>query len=156
MSVIVWDGSTLAADSQINGSGVSHDFNKIVEIPANVASGKPRTLAGAVGPMEVVGPILHWVIEGQQGNIPGMWGGGQLILITKEKGLVRYSPHSAKPLLHGFNKIAIGEGAPFAYGAMSALDYLGATEDYDPAYIAVKAAIEHSPHCNGEPITLKL
>lgn len=70
----------------------------------------------------------------------------QLLLLSKEKGVVRYRDSSI-PYLHGNQKLAIGEGAPFAYGAL----FMGATAEQ-----AVAAAIEFSPHCNGSPISLSL
>ena len=68
------------------------------------------------------------------------------MLSSKEKGLVRYNG-SCIPLVHGLNKIAIGEGAPFAYGAL----HMGATAEQ-----AVAAAILYSPYCNGVPEVLSL
>lgn len=72
--------------------------------------------------------------------------GAQLVVISKEKGLIRYNGNPIT-LLHGHNKIAIGEGAPFAYGAL----YMGATAEQ-----AVAAAIHYSVHCNGVPEVLTL
>ena len=66
--------------------------------------------------------------------------------MSKEKGVVRYRD-TAIPYLHGLNKLAIGEGAPFAYGAL----FMGATAEQ-----AVLAAIDGSPHCNGQVVSLSL
>lgn len=80
-------------------------------------------------------------------SFPAIVGSGtQLLLVSKEKGVVRYRDSSI-PYLHGLNKLAIGEGAPFAYGAL----FMGATAEQ-----AVLAAIDGSPHCNGQVISLKL
>lgn len=78
----------------------------------------------------------------------------QLLICSKEKGLVRYNG-TPVPLLHGLNRFAAGEGAPYAYGAMFALDKLGYNGD-DVAEIAVAAAIDGSVHCNGQVVSLKL
>lgn len=72
--------------------------------------------------------------------------GGTLLLLTKEKGLLRYKDLPI-PYLHGANNYAIGEGAPFAYGAM----FMGATAEE-----AVAAAIDGSPYCNGHVVSLNL
>lgn len=72
--------------------------------------------------------------------------GGTLLVLTKEKGLLRYKDLPI-PYLHGANNYAIGEGAPFAYGAM----FMGATAEE-----AVAAAIDGSPHCNGHVVSLSL
>lgn len=72
--------------------------------------------------------------------------GGTLLLLTKDKGLLRYKDLPI-PYLHGANNYAIGEGAPFAYGAM----FMGATAEE-----AVAAAIDGSPHCNGHVVSLSL
>ncbi len=157
MSVLVFDGETLAADSHIQNGQLTHRFDKIIEVPANAAMNTPRVLAGGVGSLDQLGPALQWVIDGQRKDkVLTFWGGAQLVVITKDKGLVRFVRDTRTPFLHGFNKLAIGEGAPFAYGAMTAMETLGTTGGYTPAWVAVEAAIEHSPQCNGEPITLKL
>lgn len=70
----------------------------------------------------------------------------QLLVLTKEKGLQRYK-NSSTPYLHGKNSFAIGEGAPYAYGAM----FMGASAEQ-----AVAAAIHHCIHCNGVPVTEEL
>lgn len=72
--------------------------------------------------------------------------GAQLVVLTKEKGLQRYK-NSATPYLHGKNSLAIGEGAPYAYGAM----FMGASAEQ-----AVAAAIHHCIHCNGESFSIEL
>lgn len=72
--------------------------------------------------------------------------GAQLLVLTKDKGLQRYK-NASIPYLHGSNNYAIGEGAPFAYGAL----FMGATAEQ-----AVAAAIDGSPHCNGTAITFSL
>lgn len=72
--------------------------------------------------------------------------GATLIVLTKEKGLQRYK-NSAIPYLHGAADYAIGEGAPFAYGAL----FMGATAEE-----AVAAAIYCSPDCNGSVTSFTL
>lgn len=72
--------------------------------------------------------------------------GAQLVSLTKEKGLQRYK-NSSTPYLHGKNTLAIGEGAPYAYGAL----FMGASAEQ-----AVAAAIHHCVHCNGVPVTEEL
>ena len=72
--------------------------------------------------------------------------GGTLLVLTKEKGLQRYK-NTAIPYLHGAADYAIGEGAPFAYGAL----FMGATAEE-----AVAAAIHHSPDCNGSVTSFTL
>lgn len=165
MSVIVFDGQTLAADSHINNGSTSFAMNKIIEVPANLVQGTPRTLVGAVGNAQYVAAALNLMAQGESINkifsTPDLYFNGHftLVTVTKEQGLIRYNGN-AIPHLHGFNKIAIGDGAPFAYGAMGALEDIGYIPPYglvrSAAALAVNQAIKHSLHCNGEPVTLTL
>ena len=141
MSVIVWDGTTLAADSHANNGDLAFPYPKLWALPDN-------RLAGAVGPLQAVTQMQQWTLDGlPPTKFPLNTGSpAQLLLVSKEKGVVRYRDSSI-PYLHGSNKLAIGEGAPFAYGAL----FMGATAEQ-----AVLAAIDGSPHCNGQVISLKL
>lgn len=147
MSVLVYDGKSLAADSHANTADLAFPFPKIWSLPGTGAN-KPCTIYGAVGPLPAVAALRQWVEQGMEpGKFPTQAGtDSHLVLLSKDKGLIRYKGN-AIPYLHGHNKIAIGEGAPFAYGAM----FAGATAEQ-----AVAAAIHYSPHCNGKPEVLTL
>ena len=157
MSVIVFDGQgTIAADSLANGPTHSFPYPKVVRLEASIPSLTDQTLpqhtilAGVVGPLQASTQLLNWLTQGlAPSTFPYKWVAGtnaQLITVTKEEGLKRYNGQPI-PHLHGLNKFAIGEGAPFAYGAL----YMGATAEQ-----AVAAAIHYSPDCNGEVVSLSL
>lgn len=147
MSILVFDGLTLAADSQANADHCSFPFPKIMRVEDK--------LVGAIGPLQSVSRLFDWasnafLSEPREGLSPNKFPtdvkGAQLLVVSKDKGVIRYNG-SPTPLLHGMNKIAIGEGAPFAYGAL----HMGATAEQ-----AVAAAIQFSPHCSGQPMSLAL
>lgn len=149
MSVLVFDDKTLAADSHINAQGVSIPFEKVWKV-------NDRTIAGAIGDVQAIGMFREWTKKGlEEGYIlPIVAVPFQGLVVTKGKGIVRYN-NTSIPLLHGFNSIAVGEGAPFAYGALDVLDRTAYTGN-DKAQIAVEAAINYSPHCNGHAIRVSL
>lgn len=149
MSVIVHRNNTLAADSHANSGELAFPYTKLWELIPTSSTDiiiQNRTLCGAVGPLQSVAALQQWTLQGcESKNFPTN-SGGTLLLLTKEKGLLRYKDVPI-PYLHGANNYAIGEGAPFAYGAM----FMGATAEE-----AVAAAIDGSPHCNGHVVSLSL
>lgn len=102
-------------------------------------------LAGAVGPLPALAQFRKWTDAGCVTPFVPVTD-AQLVIVTPDKGLIRYKD-SATPYLHGHNTYAMGEGAPFAYGAL----FMGATAEQ-----AVAAAIHNSPHCNGHVVSLSL
>ena len=143
MSVIVCSDGVMSADSSINSGDLCLPFPKIWKATFQGA----ELLCGAVGPLPQVALLQQWTLDGL---VPKQWPIqatlAQLLVLSPDKGVVRYRDSSI-PYLHGHQKLAIGEGAPFAYGAL----FMGATAEQ-----AVAAAIEFSPHCNGSPISLSL
>ncbi len=139
MSVIVHRNGTLAADSHVNSGELAFPFSKLWQVPTT------GVLCGAVGPLSSIVQLQEWTLGSSHTPYP-LNTGGTLLLLTKEKGLLRYKDLPI-PYLHGANNYAIGEGAPFAYGAM----FMGATAEE-----AVAAAIDGSPYCNGHVVSLSL
>lgn len=152
MSVVVRKGDVLAVDSHANSSGRQHDNSESLAFPYPKlwAAEHPRlqvpALFAAVGPLQAVARLQQWVETGMKAADMPSNSGAQLLVLTKEKGLQRYK-NSATPYLHGSYNYAIGEGAPFAYGAL----FMKATAEE-----AVAAAIDGSPFCNGSVISLSL
>lgn len=140
MSVIVFDKHKLACDSFMNNGVVNSPMQKIWR--------STKLLCGSIGLVQEIGLLKQWQEQGLKPDKYPLTPGSksQLVIVSPELGCVRYNG-SPVPVLHGFNKFAIGEGAPFAYGAL----YMGATAEQ-----AVAAAIYYSPHCNGEPVSLSL
>jgi len=146
MSVIVHRNGTLAADSHVNCETMHSNSQCDLAYPYNKLWRLSSSLAGAVGPLQAVAAFQQWTLQGCTPEEFPLNTGGTLLLLTKEKGLLRYKDLPI-PYLHGANNYAIGEGAPFAYGAM----FMGATAEE-----AVAAAIDGSPHCNGHVVSLSL
>jgi len=147
MSVLVWDGHRIAVDSMANTGTHSFPLEKVWRLPATTK--QPAMLAGVVGQVQVCADLREWADNGRQiDKFPesASHNLAQLVLVSKEKGLIRYYG-SCIPILHGLNKVAIGEGAPVAYGAL----YMGATAEQ-----AVAAAIQYNPSCNGVPEVFEL
>jgi len=134
MTVIVYDGSTLAVDRSMIKGDVLHSATKCQVIGHTVLTGH--------GMGTQVAALYHWYKTGAQPDkFPISVRTNplaELIVVTKD-GLLRYegSPH---PIEHGKSKCAFGEGSPFAYGALA----MGAT-----AKDAVDVAIQFSPYCGG-------
>lgn len=152
MSVLVFDGMSLATDSFANNGDQAFPYQKLWRTTAYpiTTTSQAMALCCVVGPLSLASALRHWCNTGLSpsefpSNVQPS-SGAQLVVVSKEKGLLRYNG-SPIPHLHGLNKIAIGEGAPFAYGAM---DY-GATAEQ-----AVATAIKYSVHCNGVPEVLHL
>lgn len=142
MSVIVYNphhnANLLASDSFSNNGDIASPYPKLWSTAT--------TIYGVVGPLQGVAQLQQWVADGMKpGQFPSQTG-AQLLVLDKQKGLRRYK-NSATPYLHGKNILAIGEGAPYAYGAM----FMGATAEQ-----AVAAAIRYCIHCNGDVQTLSL
>lgn len=142
MSVLVFDGISLAADSFANNGTTAFPYEKIWK-----AHGR---LFGVIGPLNEASALRQWADTNldpcEYPHLLLVNSKAQLIAVSKEKGLLRYK-NSANPYLHGLSKLAIGEGADIAYGAMEH----GATAEQ-----AVAAAIKYSIHCNGTPEVLHL
>lgn len=143
MTVIAWDGKTLAADSRSVTSGMSHAGTKIRRLKDD------RGLVGVFGDAGVASQLLHW-IENSPGDFaafpPHLYGNG-------EGGLVFINPEGeagqlcGSPMLDMFPAPwAWGGGAEMALGAMHA----GATAEE-----AVQICCEHSEYCGGAVQTIR-
>lgn len=146
MSIVVWDGDTLATDKAATDGTTKWTATKAWH--HNIGSHMPLILSG-VGPLQTILAMKNWAVEGaDQNNFPS----AQLtplfchFLIVSFTGLVRYE-QGPIPIDHGRMKCAFGEGAPFAYGAMA----MGAD-----AAKAVEIANQHSVHCGLGVDTYKL
>ena len=147
MSVMVFDGTSLATDSFANNGDLAFPYPKMW-CPNGAA--QPCLIYGVLGTLNAASALRQWCDTGLEPSqfpaslVAGT--GAQLVIVSREKGLLRYN-NSPIPHLHGLSKLAIGEGAPFAYGAM---DH-GATAEQ-----AVATAIKYSIHCNGVPEVMYL
>lgn len=132
MSVLVFDGYTLAADCASNDGQTLTPIVKLWK-----AEGM---LIGGVGKLETVYIIRDWIAAGMKewrdnsfANDPTT----HVVMVTRDKGLLRYT-NTMYPVEHGFKKVSLGTGRDFAYGALA----MGAT-----AIEAVEAANLYSTTC---------
>lgn len=117
MTIIAWDGTTLAADKQVTCNDLKKTITKIFKTDLG--------LIGVSGVMNMGMAIKTWLLEGaiaelypEISNEPYT----QLILINKEHQLITYQG-CGYPLLIEDKIFAMGSGRDFAYMAM----YLGKT-----------------------------
>lgn len=138
MSVLVWDGKTLAADSYGNNGETCFPVVKLWK--------DDGALFGAVGGVQAVSALRKWIEDQMLTDYPqeARLNKATLLMVLPE-GVTRYygSPVPIKTPLKSV--LAIGEGSSYAYGALD----MGATAEQ-----AVAVAIKRSVHCNGEPVSI--
>lgn len=136
MTVIAFDGESLACDSLANISGIRATTKKIFTTG--------NLMYGGAGDQYAVTNMVEWI---KAGAVISMFPESQkgddfarFMVIDKDKRILIYekSPH---PLVMEGKRMAIGSGADFAMTAM----YLGMS-----AHDAVGIAIELCESCGGE------
>ena len=137
MTVIVWDGETLATDKAATDGAAQWQTTKAwYHAPPD---GGCVILSGA-GPLQTILVMRDWALNGAlQNKFPSVQLSSLFchFIIVSQAGLHRYE-QGLLPIDHGYDKCAFGEGRDFAYGALA----MGAT-----AGEAVAIANCHSPHC---------
>tara|TARA_R110000824_G_C14668764_1_gene618783 strand:+ start:24 stop:503 length:480 start_codon:yes stop_codon:yes gene_type:complete len=147
MTVVVWDGETLATDRQASDGSLKWETDKAWYV---MRDDKPYIVSG-VGYLKYIITLREWFTNGAD---PEKYPYGlrtgtsrittqQLVVIDRDKGLIVYDD-SPFPVEQGFTPCAFGDGKEFAYGALS----MGAT-----ASEAVGVTNEHSLHC-GKGVSL--
>jgi len=133
MTVIVWDGTTLAVDRAGSDSYTKWEQEKSWIVGESVIAGTGR--------LDTVLRMRRWFTEGgRDGEYPELqkdadtWGD---FIIVDINGLRRYE-RTCTPIEHGFNKCAFGSGKEFAYGVLA----MGGT-----AHQAVQVANKYSQSC---------
>lgn len=140
MSVIVWDGKTLAADRQVTDGGMIRQTTKIRSITKGKFKG---FLMGAAGATATANLMMDWFEAGADPRffpyeyMKSDQLGATLVVITQDKDIFRYD-HLPVPIIMEDEHYATGSGRDFAYGALS----MGAD-----AQRAVEVACEHSTEC---------
>ena len=133
MTVIVWDGKTLATDCAATDGAAKWRTQKAWRWADEVLSG--------AGPLQTILQMRDWYMGGALENkFPAAQLTPQFchfVVLKPNVGLVRYE-RGLIPVEHGYGKCAFGEGKDFAYGAMA----MGAG-----AETAVIITNEHSVHC---------
>lgn len=140
MSVVVWDGKTLAADRQVSDGSMVRTTTKIRAIKTGKFKGH---LIGAVGATATANLMMDWYEAGANpSHFPYEYAkssemGASLIVITQDKEIWRFD-HLPVPIIMEDDEYATGSGRDFAYGAMS----MGAD-----AVQACEVACTHSTEC---------
>jgi hypothetical protein len=130
MSVIVWDGQVLVTDRAVNDGTNRWVLPKMWKVRDGVLA--------AIGPTFDVNRFLGWYnSDGPTAEKFPTYNGRVNAVLVREKSLFRFD-HLGNQVEHGTNKLALGEGRDFAYGALA----LGHT-----AIEAVKAANMYSIVC---------
>ena len=149
MTVIAWDGVTLAVDQGATCGGVVHTIRKYRAHNewVLIGTGNPQHVEEM---MDWHNEVLHSRIQ-LDGEVKfprfiGTTAAEMIIFNAFEENKLRRYERSATPLVHT-TACAFGEGRDFAYGALDA----GAT-----AMEAVKIACQRSPYCGGPIDTFKV
>lgn len=132
MTVIVWDGTTLAADKQTSFGGSGFAITKL---------GRTKDLLfGCSGNGAMCRQMSKWVLDGRHPEqLPvGFSDGSADVLVVERGGKVLLYSVGPLPTIIEETKFAIGSGMDFALGAL----YAGAN-----AYHAVLAANRYSNSC---------
>lgn len=116
MTVIVWDGVTLAADKQATQSDLGRKVKKIRRIRGN--------LVGVSGQWDLAQEMFDWFAQGAKREAwpatqrtDDKWVG--LLVITPRRRILKYE---SSPIPIDFTverRYAFGSGRDFAYGAMA-------------------------------------
>lgn len=116
MTIIVWDGVTLAADRQATQSDIARKVKKIRRIRGH--------LVGASGQWDLAQEMFDWFAKGAKAE---EWPASQrkdetwvgLLVITPKGKILKYE-QAPIPMDFSMNRnYAFGSGRDFAYGAMA-------------------------------------
>ena len=134
MTVVVYDGSTVAVDSGGSQDGTVHRIKKWY------LSENEHVLIVRVGNSMVSGAMLEWW-KGERSEFPNgaklADGLAELIVFHAEGTVLRYATSEQPDVIR--KSCAFGSGKDFAYGAL----HWGAN-----AKMAVEAACYYSVHCH--------
>jgi hypothetical protein len=117
MSVVVWDGQSLALDRGATDGVTMWELDKWWKDGDDVLTG--------VGHHATLVALRDWYLAGRDlDTFPRLLQPAELVVVTGGR-LHRYEHTSPRPIDHGTNKCAFGAGRDFAYGAMA----MGATAE---------------------------
>lgn len=149
MTIIVWDGKTLAADKQATDDGVKRTVTKIRRVKSGPTKG---CLIAGSGPCGQANALMDWFEDGADPELfPKYQDSDQLAailtVITPEKKILRYE-YCVTPIVFEDEQYCTGSGREIAYGALA----LGAD-----AVTAVSVACEYLIDCGMgiDKLTLK-
>lgn len=114
MSVVAWDGVTLAGDRQGSSGTLKFERTKIFRHPE-----KKGVLIGLVGNSDACESLHHWFVHG--GDWPAKWQESDdwaSMLVVSRESVLLYG-RSKLPVRIEKSPFAIGCGRDFAFGAMA-------------------------------------
>jgi hypothetical protein len=149
MTVIVWDGKTLAADKQATDDGIKKTVTKIRRVKSGPTKG---CLVAGSGPCGQANAMMDWYEQGADPDLFPMYQeneqlGAILTVITPDKKILRYE-YCSTPIVFEDAQYCTGSGREVAYGALA----LGAD-----AVTAVSVACDYFIDCGMgiDKLTLK-
>lgn len=137
MTIVVWDGETLATDKAANDGAAQWETTKAWYTQDAFDQ---QVIVSGVGVLCNILLMRDWYTNGQQATLFPREQMGDLwcqFLLVNHEGLWRYE-QSRIPIEHGKLPCAFGVGKDFAFGALA----MGAD-----AVTAVGVANDHSIHC---------
>lgn len=116
MTIIAWDGKTLAADRRQVQQGLACTVCKIFRFQ------HPRCLVGVAGAADGAAALLHWF---QNGADPDQWPAIQqqsesrgVLMVIKEGGDILEFERGPIPVRFAPQQMALGSGRDYAMAAM--------------------------------------
>lgn len=120
MTIIVWDGKTLAADKQATDDGVRRTVTKIRRVKSGPNKG---CLIAGSGACSQANAMMDWFEDGADTSLyPKHQENDQLAailtVITPEKYIIRFE-YTPTPILFEDAQYCTGSGREVAYGALA-------------------------------------
>lgn len=129
MTVIAWDGKTLAADRQVSDD---HDFDSYT---TKISTSKDGSVAGALcGSFTELSKFETWVRGGARGRYEFASGNNSEALLVHSNGNIELVTSNGRRKIEGVKFYAMGGGRAYALGALE----MGAT-----AAEAVRVAMKY-------------
>ena len=127
MTVIVWDGKTLAADKMACYNDMQFTVDKL---HVRWKQGEEIALAVSGTLNEGMAMIAWFLRDGSVDEFPKVKEENftRLIVAQKSKSLLIFENHG-EPIIYKDKYCAFGSGSELAMGALDAMDFLGITPD---------------------------
>lgn len=146
MTVVVWDGKTLATDRQANDGSmkweaekawyVTYKVEKYMKSATNSVPVNKHAIISGIGVLGSILKMRDWFVSGADPAKLDVQPNSAELIVVSEKGLAVWSTNGTSVELSA--PMAFGEGREYALGAMA----MGAKAEE-----AVQIANEYSLHC---------
>lgn len=139
MTVIAWDGKTIACDSQMSDNGIIQKTIKLHRVNDSWIASSGSSRAGVA--------MRQWIADGTK-DFPKLEkiDEGTRMVVFSPSGITEYEASEYGVLLIG-DLLAWGSGCDLAIGAME----MGAS-----AVEAVRVACKHEVHCGGDILSAEI